>query len=324
MHDETEKQPESLSPPHPLHRKERLPWQTVKSSEVDPQAAGRVAALMSSDSYRRADIDPKFLSQNDVRGPRLELDYLKPELHLRKHGIEHTIVVFGATRIPEPLEAERKVEALQNAVAADPRDSALQQRLDIARRVLANSRFYAVAREFGSIVGQSGGGPDDCRITLMTGGGPGIMEAANRGAFDVGSRTIGLNITLPHEQYPNPYISEELCFNVRYFAIRKLHFLLRAKALVVFPGGFGTLDELFETLTLVQCRKIKPLPVILVGEQYWRRAFDPDFLVAEGVIDLEDQDLFWYAETAQDIWSKICQWHRDAGHPLSGDGAHDC
>jgi hypothetical protein len=153
----------------------------------------------------------------------------------------------------------------------------------------------------------------------MTGGGPGMMEAANRGAFDVGAKSIGLNITLPHEQYPNPYISEELCFSVRYFAIRKLHFLLRAKALVVFPGGFGTLDELFETLNLVQSRKIKPLPVILVGEQYWRQVVDPEFLMQEGVIDPEDRDLFWYAETAQEIWDQICQWHRKAGTSLIFD-----
>jgi uncharacterized protein (TIGR00730 family) len=146
------------------------------------------------------------------------------------------------------------------------------------------------------------------------------MEAANRGAFDVGAMSIGLNITLPHEQYPNPYVSEQLCFSVRYFAIRKLHFLMRAKALVVFPGGFGTLDELFETLNLVQSRKIKPLPVILVGESFWRDAIDPDFLVAEGVIDPEDRDLFWHAESAQQIWSQICEWHRKAGTPLVADG----
>ncbi len=142
------------------------------------------------------------------------------------------------------------------------------------------------------------------------------MEAANREAFDVGAKSIELNITLPHEQYPNPYISEELCFSVHYFAIRKLHFLLRARALVVFPGGFGTLDELFETLNLVQSRKIKPLPVILVGEQYWRKVFDPDFLLQEGVIDPEDRELFWYAESAQEIWDHISSWHRRAESKL--------
>jgi uncharacterized protein (TIGR00730 family) len=139
------------------------------------------------------------------------------------------------------------------------------------------------------------------------------MEAANRGANDEGAKSIGLNITLPHEQYPNPYISPELCFSVRYFAIRKLHFLLRAIGLVVFPGGFGTLDELFETLTLVQTRKIRPLPIVLVGETYWKRVFDPQYLVMEGVIDPEDLELFWYAETADEIWEGIRRWHESAG-----------
>ena len=153
-------------------------------------------------------------------------------------------------------------------------------------------------------------------MVVVTGGGPGVMEAANRGAYDVGAKTVGLNITLPHEQYPNPYITPGLCFRFHYFALRKLHFLLRARALVAFPGGFGTFDELFETLTLVQTRKIKPVPVILVGEDYWRRAVDLDFLVAEGVIDAEDRELFWFAETAQEIWDGIRHWYQLAGEPL--------
>ena len=153
----------------------------------------------------------------------------------------------------------------------------------------------------------------------MTGGGPGMMEAANRGAYDVGSKSIGLNITLPHEQYPNSYVSEDLAFSVHYFAIRKLHFLLRARALVAFPGGFGTLDEVFETLTLVQTGTIEPLPVILVGEAFWRRAFDADFLVSEGVISAEDRQHFSYAETADHIWMQICAWHRGVGPTLLCD-----
>jgi uncharacterized protein (TIGR00730 family) len=143
-----------------------------------------------------------------------------------------------------------------------------------------------------------------------------MMEAANRGAFDVGAKSAGLNISLPHEQYPNPYVTPELCFSFHYFALRKLHFLLRAKALVAFPGGYGTFDELFEVLTLVQTRKIKPIPVVLVGENYWRRAIDMDFLVDEGVIDREDRDLFWFAETAQEIWNGILHWHDAGGEPL--------
>lgn len=304
-------------PPDPEQRIEPLPWQAVKSSRDDPQAAKRVDELVKGSTYRPADIDLEFLDYDDVRGPRLELDYLKPEWHLRAQGIEHTIVVFGGTRISEPNAAARRVRSLERELKAKPGDSAQARRLEIARRVLAKSIYYDIAREFGRIVGQSGSGPDDCRVTLMTGGGPGIMEAANRGAFDVGAKSIGLNITLPHEQYPNPYISPELCFSVRYFAIRKLHFLMRAKAMVVFPGGFGTMDELFETLNLIQSRKIKPLPVILMGESYWRGVFDPDFLVDEGVIDTEDRDLFWYAESAREAWDQIIEWHDNAGSPLN-------
>ena len=143
-----------------------------------------------------------------------------------------------------------------------------------------------------------------------------MMEAANRGAYDANSHSIGLNINLPHEQYPNPYITPNLCFRFHYFALRKLHFLLRTRALVVFPGGYGTFDELFETLTLVQTRKIKPIPVILVGQQYWQQAFDVDFLVAEGVIEEEDRELFWYAETAQEIWDSIILWYEANETPL--------
>jgi hypothetical protein len=151
---------------------------------------------------------------------------------------------------------------------------------------------------------------------LMTGGGPGIMEGANRGAYDAGASSIGLNIALPQEQFPNPYLAPELCFRFHYFAIRKLHFLLRARALVAFPGGYGTFDEVFETLTLVQSRTIAPVPVVLVGEEYWRRAFDIEFLVAEGVIEREDRELFWYAETADEIWRSILAWHERYGTPL--------
>jgi hypothetical protein len=288
----------------------------TEAQDLEPDAARRVKQLISSDVYRSADLDVEFLNDEAVRGARLQLDYQKTELHLRRHGIEQTIVVFGSTRIPERREAQRRADALRAALDADPGNIELRSRLEVAGRILAKCEYYDIAREFGAIVGRAGGGPADSRVTLMTGGGPGIMEAANRGAFDVGAKSIGLNIMLPEEQFPNPYISPELCFNVHYFAIRKLHFLLRAKALVVFPGGFGTLDELFETLNLVQTRTIEPLPIVLVGEKYWRGVFDADFLVSEGVINAEDRELFWYAETACDIWDGICEWHSNAGNTL--------
>jgi uncharacterized protein (TIGR00730 family) len=247
---------------------------------------------------------------------RLMLDYLKPQTLLTEHDVAHTIVVFGSTRIPEPAVAHRAVEELAAAAAASPQDGELQRRLEIARQVAINSRYYDVAREFGRLVGACGDKAIGGRIMVMTGGGPGIMEAANRGAGDVGAQSIGLNIDLPHEQYPNPYISPDLCFSFRYFAMRKLHFLLRARALVAFPGGYGTIDELFEVLTLSQTRKVSPVPVILVGEAYWRRVFDADFLMAQGTIEPEDRDLFWYAETAEDIWRDILLWYELKGEPL--------
>jgi uncharacterized protein (TIGR00730 family) len=272
-----------------------------------------VQAILASPSYREADEDVDFLGQADTRGVRLQLDYLKAERLLEEQGIAHFIVVFGSTRVPEPAAARRRVDAARALLAASPADDGLRRQLAVAERVLAKSRYYDVAREFGRLVGSADGGA----TVVVTGGGPGFMEAANRGAFDVGAKSVGLNIGLPHEQYPNPYVTLGLCFRFHYFAVRKLHFLLRARALVAFPGGYGTFDELFETLTLVQTRKIAPVPVILVGEAYWRRAFDVDFLVEEGVIDVEDRELFWYAETAQEIWDGIREWHARSGGPLA-------
>jgi len=307
-------QPPAPAQPHPRH--EPLPWHHPKQPEDDPDAPGRVAAILASASYGQADQDVDFLNRPDTRGVRLQLDYLKPELLLEQHGIAHTIIVFGSTRIAEPPAAQRKVDRLRRALAEAPSDRERQQRLAIAERILARSRYYDVARELGRLVGNAGEGPADSRVVIMTGGGPGIMEAANRGAYDVGAKSVGLNINLPHEQYPNPYVTPDLCFRFHYFALRKLHFLLRARALVAFPGGYGTFDELFETLTLVQTRKIKPLPLILVGEEYWRQAVDMDFLIDAGMVDPEDRDLFWFAETAQEIWDGILNWYEASGEPL--------
>ena len=307
-----------ITPPaHPQTRREPLPGQRPKPAEEDPDAPQRLKAILASPTYRVADQDVDFLTGDDTRGVRLQVDYLKPEFLLEQHGIIHTIVVFGSTRILEPAAARRKVEQLRDfALARDPGNPEVQRRLAVAERIQAKSQYYDVAREFGRLVGDAGHGSHDSRVVIMTGGGPGMMEAANRGAYDVGAKSIGLNITLPHEQYPNPYVTPDLCFRFHYFALRKLHFLLRAKALVAFPGGYGTFDELFETLTLVQTRTIKPVPVVLVGERYWRQAFNIDFLAEEGVIDPEDRELFWFAETAQEIWDGILHWHEVNGTPL--------
>jgi uncharacterized protein (TIGR00730 family) len=309
-------------PAHPESRREPLPWQTPKPAQDDALAPERVRAIMASASYRVADQDIDFLNEPASRGVRLQLDYLKAELTLARLGVERTIVVFGSTRLPEPIAAQRRVDELQVVAARSPGDTALARRLAVAQRILDKSRYYDIAREFGRLVGAAGAGPGDCRLMVMTGGGPGIMEAANRGAFDAGAKSIGLNITLPHAQFPNPYITPELAFSFHYFALRKMHFLQRACALVVFPGGYGTMDELFETLALIQTRKIAPVPVILVGSAFWTRAFDVGFLVDEGVIDEEDRDLYWYAETAQEIWNGLVRWHGANGTPLHPGRPH--
>jgi uncharacterized protein (TIGR00730 family) len=301
-------------------RRQPLPGHRPKPSSEDPHAPAKIRAIIDSPSYREADQDPDFLRRDDMRGTRLMLDYVKPQTLLAEQNVAHTIVVFGSTRIPEPAAARREVDALTSALAARPGDAALRRRLRIAQRVLAKSGYYETAREFGRLVGACGDRAIGGRIMVMTGGGPGIMEATNRGAYEAGAQSIGLNITLPHEQYPNPYVSPDLCFSFHYFAMRKLHFLMRARALVAFPGGFGTMDELFEVLTLAQTRKIAPVPVILVGEEYWRRVFDPDFLIAEGTIDPEDRELFWYAESAADIWRDILLWYELKGEPLLPPG----
>jgi uncharacterized protein (TIGR00730 family) len=304
--------------PHPADpdkRQRPLPWCRPKPADEDPDAPSRLRAILASPSYVLPEQDQAFLGRNEARGVRLQLEYLKPETFLQEHAIRDTVVVYGSTRISEPAAARRNVEALRQALGTDPRNSILARELAVAERILAKSRYYEVAREFGRLVGSSGDS-DGSRLVIMTGGGPGIMEAANRGAFDVGAKSVGLNINLPHEQYPNPYITPELCFRFHYFALRKMHLLLRAKALVAFPGGFGTIDELFEVLTLVQTRKIKPVPIVLVGEDYWRRAVDVQFLADEGVIDAEDRQLFWFAETAEEIWGSVLDWYEACGTPL--------
>ncbi|MFT6992130.1 MAG: hypothetical protein ACJASL_004128 [Paraglaciecola sp.] len=303
-------------PAHAIKRKEDLPWRKPKTVSEDPKIANKLEAILDDSTYIPAIEDIDFLKGSNSRGIRLQLDYLKPQVLLNKHGIEHTIVVFGSTRIVEPQAAQKKIDNLKIKLKQNPQNKILVKKLAIAKRININSRYYQVAREFADTVGKAGNGPDDSRLVVMTGGGPGIMEAANRGASEANAETVGLNITLPNEQFPNPYVTPELCLQFHYFALRKLHFMLRARALVAFPGGYGTLDEVFETLTLIQTRKIAPMPVVLVGQSFWKKAVNIEFLVHEGVIDVEDRDLFWFAETADDIWLSINKWYADKGESL--------
>ncbi len=257
-----------------------------------------------------------FFYSDAARGIRLQVDYEKAEVRIKEAGIEYTIVVFGSARIKPSDVALEEIKRIESALESNALDTSLLQELEQAKKALHQSLYYEEARKFGQLVGKSGHGPDDCHVTLVTGGGPGIMEAANRGAHDVGAKSIGLNIKLPHEQRPNPYITPELSFNFHYFGIRKLHFMQRAKALVVFPGGFGTLDELFDILTLVQTGKNPHIPIVLVSRYYWDNVLNFAFLAEEGVISKEDLSLFMYAENAQEAWDTIMNWHTQRGTPL--------
>ena len=264
-----------------------------------------VSPQTKSDSYKLAFDDPQFLLRDEMRGVRLQLEIMKPEMIQQEHGINSTVVVFGGTRIPDPETAAKRLQEKQMLADREPLSNMAAQRVNCAKRVLAKSHYYEEARKLARMVTENCLNDDNCDLVVSTGGGPGIMEAANRGAYEAGGKSIGLNIVLPHEQAPNEYITPELCFQFHYFAMRKMHFLMRARALVAFPGGYGTLDELFETLTLIQTKKIKPLPVIMFGRDFWRRAIDFDFLVNEGVIDPEDRDLFYEVEKAEEAWRII-------------------
>jgi hypothetical protein len=266
--------------------------------------------ITQSPSYRLAYEDIDFLNSPRLRAARMELEFLKPDFTLEEHGIENTIVVFGSTRIVEPAEAQSRLEEARRQLAQQPGDARRQRAVAQAERIAAKSGYYDVAREFARLVSRNGCAAGKPRFTVMTGGGPGIMEAANRGAHDVGAESVGLNIALPMEQVPNPYITPELCFQFRYFAIRKFHFVLRAMALVVFPGGFGTLDEMFEVITLRQTNRMQHIPVILVGREYWNRAIDFAFLADEGVVADDDLRLFEFADTAEAAWQIIREFHK--------------
>ena len=257
---------------------------------------------LQADAYRLAFADPEFLLRRETRGIRLQLEMLKPDLAQREAGIENTIVVYGSARVREASEAQEQLVRAERS--GDAREIAR------AQAMVRNAHYYDKAREFARIVARySSRCAKAEQLFICTGGGPGIMEAANRGAHDEGAPTVGLNIALPHEQAANPYVSPELSFKFHYFALRKMHFMMRAKALLAFPGGFGTLDELFEVITLVQCKKSKPVPILLFGSDYWKRLINLDVLVEEGTISPEDLNLFKYVDDPQTAWEHILRFY---------------
>ena len=266
-------------------------WDILKAQSQSGDA-------LAPESNRLAFADPEFLLRRETRGIRFQLEMLKPDLAQQEQGIEHTVVVFGSARFQSQEKAQKTLEAAQS--------SGVAFEIKRAETLVRNAHFYEQARAFGHLIAQySANKHNPNKLFICTGGGPGIMEAANRGASEAGGISVGLNIALPHEQTPNPYITPELSFKFHYFALRKMHFMMRAKALVAFPGGFGTLDELFEILTLVQTRKAKPVPILLFGSDYWTRLVNFQVLLDEGTISAEDLSLFHYVNDAEQAWAVI-------------------
>jgi len=276
---------------------------------VNRNADVNLQAILNSPSYRLAELDTEFLQRDELRPLRMQLELLKTEMVFEEQNVSSTIVVFGSAQIVRREEAERRLVAARQALAAHPDRARLARAVARAEQILAKSDYYDAAREFGRIASSRCQKQGRCDYLIVTGGGPGIMEAANRGAFDVDAKSAGLNITLPEEQPQNPYVTPELCLRFHYFAMRKFHFLLRAAALVVFPGGFGTLDELFNTLTLRQSGCMQEIPIVLYGRQYWERVINFRFLADEGVIADKHLDLIDFAETPAEAWGIIAKFH---------------
>ena len=280
----------------PQDRRLAQAWETLKAQSESGDA-------LAPESNRLAFADPEFLLRRETRGIRFQLEMLKPDLAQHERGIENTVVVFGSARF--------RSEEVAHAELEKARSEGNPQAIARAETLVRNAHYYEQARAFGHKVATYSLDQSPAhKLFVCTGGGPGIMEAANRGAHEAGGISVGLNIALPHEQTPNPYITPGLSFKFHYFALRKMHFMMRAKALVAFPGGFGTMDELFETLTLVQCKKAKPVPIVMFGSDYWQRLLNLQVMLDEGAISVEDLNLFKYVDDVQDAWGVIRDFYQ--------------
>jgi hypothetical protein len=277
--------------------------------------------LTRCSAYRKAYTDPSFLTKDELRPVRLQLELLKTEMALSASGVKTTVVVFGSARIADREGSLNNVAGLEKLLRRTPGDPALKARLAVAKKLMRSVKYYDEARKLGKLVSERGAMDGGNRLVIVTGGGPGVMEAANRGAYEAGAKSVGLNITLPQEQGPNPYVSPEFCFRFHYFAIRKMHFVMRARALVAFPGGFGTMDELFEVLTLVQTGKKRRLPIILFGREYWNDVINFSNMAKWGYIAYEDLDLFKFADTAEEAWKEISDFYLK--FPMAKSNGHD-
>ncbi|MBK3745335.1 LOG family protein [Paraburkholderia aspalathi] len=274
---------------------EKAGWTPFTNSQEAVKQAAEVPVTpqTTSAAYRLAFSDSEFMTRRELRPVRLQLELLKPEMILEDRGIKSTVVLFGGARIPEP---GGDAWAAKNEVQK--------------KNLEANSRYYEEARQFARLCSEYSATTYYREFIVVTGGGPGVMEAGNRGATDVGAPTIGLNIVLPHEQAPNPYVTPELCFNFHYFAIRKMHFLMRAKAFAVFPGGFGTMDELFETMTLIQTNRMEPVPLLLFGKEFWSKAINIEYLAEQGTISPSDVELLTFVDTAAEAWQVVKDFYK--------------
>ena len=267
----------------------------------------RLSAILESPTYRLAHEDLELLSEEELRPLRLQLELLKPERILHGQGIQSTVVVFGSARVSDADTAAARLGALERQALAAPGNAGLKQELARARRRIEQAHHYEQARRFASLISTRFQQQDRADFVVVTGGGPGIMEAANRGASEAGALTAGFNITLPHEQEPNAYSTPGLTFRFHYFAMRKMHLAMRAKALVVFPGGFGTLDETFEILTLQQTGKMERCPVVLFDKAFWSKLIDFEHLAAEGFIKPGDLEMFRFADTSEEAWQHLLE-----------------
>jgi hypothetical protein len=284
------------------------PKRIFPTSKVDARAAEHVPSIPQTESpaYKLAFQDSEFLLREDLRPVRFQLELLKPELLLNEANIASTFVFYGSARVPSPDMADALIAAATN-----------KEQEVIAERLKAKSKYYEVARELARLASSCDRDEDGKRhFVVCSGGGPSFMEAANRGAWEEGQESIGLNIVLPHEQLPNRYVTPDLSFQFHYFALRKMHFLLRARAVAVFPGGYGTFDELFELLTLVQTGKVRPLPILLFGEDFWKRMVNFEGLAEEGVISPHDLDLLHWSEDANEAWDFVTRFYERNPHPV--------
>ncbi len=287
-----------------MKKKLNCDFATERSNEAQV-VASNLEAILKSNSYKLAHEDLELLNTNEMRGVRMLLEITKPEQTIEKENIISTVIIFGGVNISEEITSKRRLDETSKLLEKDPKSTLLMQKVKRYKNLYSISHYYSSARELSKLISIETKSERPYAHVIVTGGGPGIMEAANRGAFDAGCKSIGLNISLPNEQHPNSFITPGLCFKFNYFAMRKFHFVMRSEAAVFFPGGFGTLDELFELLTLRQTGMKKNIPIILFGRDYWNKVINFEYLCDMGLIEEKHLSIFKYADSATEAWDLI-------------------